>query len=509
MACEISGQGEARADAVLVLSPWALAILLAGSFVVVFDVFVVNVAMPSLQADLHVGFGDAGLVIAVYALAFGSCLIVGGRLGDVHGRRGVFAVGMGGFALASLACGVAPTAPVLIVARAVQGGSAALLFPQVYAYLRLLPDIEARRRAFGALGMTLGMAAIAGQLLSGLLVWADLWGLGWRMVFFITLPVGGSAVMALHCLPDSRGGGRPDFDPVGMVLAVMALAMIVWPLMQVPQLGWPVWTWVCLCSAAALAGGFFCWENRYRRTGRMPLIDPALFGNRPFRVATMAVLLVYSTPASLFLCFSMTLQQDGALSALQTGGLLTPMSIGFILASLLASRLVSRWGWRAIAAGMGLYAAGFVWIAFAVDALARHAISPLIFCLGMGIFGVGQGLSGPPLLNIALGAVDRARAGMAGGVVSTVQQLGVAVGIICATVAFSRPQMSLPEVGQAFWGSTPFGGAMLWNASVMVAALWCLRSMSAGERQKPGIAVPEKTGASQTENCDGQGGDGR
>ena len=202
------------------LSPWGVAVLLTGAFVVVFDVFVVNVAVPSLKADLNADLAETGMVIAVYALSFGASLVVGGRLGDIFGRRRIFSLGMASFAVASLLCGLAPTPTFLISARVMQGFCAALLFPQVYAILRVLHDEAGRARAFGLLGMTLGLAAIAGQLLGGLMIWSDILGFGWRIVFFINLPIGIGAAVLACAIPESRISTPESLDLPGALLAV-------------------------------------------------------------------------------------------------------------------------------------------------------------------------------------------------------------------------------------------------------------------------------------------------
>jgi MFS family permease len=186
-------------------SALALPILLLGGFITVFDLFVVNIAIPSMQADLGASFADIGFVIAGYELAFGVLLIAGGRLGDRHGRRRLFALGMAGFTITSFLCGIAPNAPTLIGARLFQGAAGAILFPQVYALLRVMYDDAGRRRAFGLLGMTLGLAAIAGQVLGGLIVESDMFGLGWRS--------SSSSICRSASSPCSRRGSSPNSDP--------------------------------------------------------------------------------------------------------------------------------------------------------------------------------------------------------------------------------------------------------------------------------------------------------
>src|SRR5690606_9457216 len=215
-------------------SSLALAILLLGGFITVFDLFVVNVAIPSMQADLGAGFAEIGFVIAGYELAFGVLLIAGGRLGDRYGRRRLFVLGMLGFAITSFLCGVAPDSTSLIVARFLQGATGAILFPQVYALLRVLNDDAGRRRAFALLGMTLGLAAIAGQVLGGLIVEGDLFGLGWRVVFLVNLPIGLAAAYLSRAIPESRLLEATAIDWVGIGLATLGLTLLLVPLLEGP-----------------------------------------------------------------------------------------------------------------------------------------------------------------------------------------------------------------------------------------------------------------------------------
>lgn len=182
---------QSRGDGIAAGPPWlGLSILLLAGFVTIFDLFVVNVAIPSMQASLGASLPQIGFIIAGYELAFGVLLITGGRLGDINGRRRLFVLGMAGFTLASALCGLAPNVETLIGARIAQGLTAALLFPQVYASIRVNFSANDSRRAFGLLGMTLGLAAIAGQVMGGFLVEANLFDLGWRTIFLINIPIG-------------------------------------------------------------------------------------------------------------------------------------------------------------------------------------------------------------------------------------------------------------------------------------------------------------------------------
>ncbi|KJG00414.1 MFS transporter, partial [Raoultella planticola] len=213
--------------------PWAgLSVLLLAGFVTIFDLFVVNVAIPSIQAGLGANFAEIGLIVAGYELAFGVLLITGGRLGDRFGRRRLFIIGMAGFTLASAFCGLAPDTGYLISARVLQGLAAALLFPQVYASIRVNFAGNDRRKAFGLLGMTLGLAAIAGQVLGGWLVHVDLFGLSWRTLFLINVPVGVLAILTARSIPESAAPQRPQLDWIGVVLISSGLTLLLVPLIE-------------------------------------------------------------------------------------------------------------------------------------------------------------------------------------------------------------------------------------------------------------------------------------
>jgi len=223
--------------------PWAgLSVLLLAGFVTIFDLFVVNVAIPGIQSGLRADFAQISLVVAGYELAFGVLLITGGRLGDRFGRRRLFIVGMAGFTLASACCGLAPGIGYLISARVLQGLAAALLFPQVYASIRVNFEGNDRRRAFGLLGMRLGLAAIAGQVLGGWLVHVDLFGLSWRNIFLINMPVGAIAILAARAIPESTAPQRPQLDWMGVVLVSIGLTLLLVPLIEGAVQGWPSWS---------------------------------------------------------------------------------------------------------------------------------------------------------------------------------------------------------------------------------------------------------------------------
>lgn len=453
--------------------PWlGLSVLLLAGFVTIFDLFVVNVAIPSMQADLDANFAQIGFIVAGYELAFGVLLITGGRLGDLFGRRRLFVIGMAGFTLASALCGLAPSAEFLIGARVLQGLAAALLFPQVYASIRVNFDGDDSRRAFGLLGMTLGLAAIAGQVLGGWLVHADLFGLGWRSIFLINVPIGLFAIAAARTIPESRAPQRPALDWMGVALVSAGLTLLLVPLIEGPGQGWPAWSLLSL-GVAVLLALFHRQQEQRRMAGGLPLVDMRLLAQRRFALGAVLVLLVYSTSSSFFLCFALLVQTGLGLDPFMAGSIFAPCSVGFVLASLAAPRLVARWGAQAIVAGAMAYAVSIglliaqVWMAGAELVPAR--LIPVLV-----VVGAGQGFIMTPLLNLVLGFVDEAQAGMASGVISTVQQVGAALGVAVVGILFAAA-LTADEgmAAQAGEYASAFVTGMLYNlgAALLVCVL--------------------------------------
>ncbi|MBN3137782.1 MFS transporter [Pectobacterium punjabense] len=464
--------------------PWlGLSVLLMAGFVTIFDLFVVNVAIPSMQADLGASFAQIGFIVAGYELAFGVLLITGGRLGDVFGRRRLFVVGMVGFTIASALCGLAPDAGFLIGARLLQGLTAALLFPQVYASIRVNFNGHDSRRAFGLLGMTLGLAAIAGQVLGGWLVHANLFGLGWRSIFLINVPIGLLAIVTARFIPESRTPQRPSLDWTGVALVSIGLTLLLVPLIEGPGQGWPTWCLWILVAAVVLLGIFYRQQERRRMAGHLPLVDMRLLAQRRFLLGVLLVLLVYSTSSSFFLCFALLVQTGLGLDPFLAGSIFAPCSVGFVLASLAAPRLIARWGTLAIIAGALVYAVAIGLLVTQVqlagaDLVATRLIPVLI------VVGAGQGLIMTPLLNLVLGFVDGPQAGMASGVISTVQQVGAALGVAVVGILFG-PALATGDgaVAQAGQYVSAFVVGMLYN--VGAALLVCILLLMLVRTQRP------------------------
>lgn len=464
--------------------PWlGLSILLLAGFVTIFDLFVVNVAIPSMQAELGASLSQIGFIVAGYELAFGVLLVTGGRLGDLFGRRRLFIIGMAGFTAASLLCGIASTVEILIGARVLQGLAAALLFPQVYASIRVNFSGDDSRRAFGFLGMTLGLAAIAGQIVGGFLVEADIFDLGWRTIFLINVPVGVFAIPMARFIPETRSPERPALDWPGVALVSLGLTALLVPLVEAPSRGWQLWSFLSLVGAALLLAAFYRHQERRRKTGQQPLVDMALMRQSRFAQGGLLVLLIYSTASSFFLCFALLAQTGFGLSPFQAGSVFVPCSIAFVILSLSAPRLVARFGTPAIATGAVVYAVSFavligqVWVAGA-DLVVAHLVPALI------VVGGAQAMIMTPLLNLVLGFVEERQAGMASGVVSTLQQVGAALGVAVVGILFGAALGAHSE-GQAARYASAFVAGMSYNAAAAAMAALLLARLAAREGRMP------------------------
>lgn len=453
--------------------PWAgLSVLLLAGFVTIFDLFVVNIAIPTIQSGLGASFAQIGFIVAGYELAFGVLLITGGRLGDRFGRRRMFIIGMAGFTLASAFCGLAASPGYLICARVLQGLAAALLFPQVYASIRVNFDDNDRRKAFGLLGMILGLAAIAGQVLGGWMVHADLFGLGWRSIFLINVPVGVLAIITARWIPESCAPHRPRLDWAGMALVSMGLALLLIPLIEGPEQGWPLWS---LCSplvALALLGLFYRQQESRRIAGLWPLVDMRLMAQPRFASGALLVLLVYSASSSFFLCFALLMQTGLGLNPFLAGAIFAPCSAGFVLASLAAPKLVARWGTSALVVSALIYAV-FIAVLIAEVKMAGAELEPIRLIPALIMVGAGQGLIMTPLLNLVLGFVDESTSGMASGIVSTVQQVGAALGVAVVGILFKAALSGTHAAPDAGLYASAFVAGMLYNLGAAVL-IWLL-----------------------------------
>ncbi|MEU6589777.1 MFS transporter [Streptomyces sp. NPDC046881] len=420
------------ADAV----PWAaLATVMVGMFMAVLDSFIVVVAGPAIQSDLEATAGELQWVLAGYQLSYAVLLITGGRLADLYGRKRVFVIGTAVFTLSSVACAVAGDPGVLIGARIVQGLGAALMVPQVFAVITLTVSARNRHRVFGVLGVVVGMASVSGQLIGGLLIGADLFHSGWRSVFWVNVPIGiATILLALRAVPESRAERNRTLDVPGVLVLSTALLLLTYPLIQGREAGWPWWTWACLTGSAAAFTVFVALERAVERRGGEPLITLSLFAQRSFSLGIVLVLAVYALLTSYYLALSISLQDGLGMSALGSGLVYTPAAVTFFLCSLIAGRLVPRYGRRVLETGAVVLAAGY--LTTAVVLLSGPRLTPLLVVPTLMLQSVGGGLLITPLLNTVLARIEPESAGMASGSLSTAQQVGAALGVAVVGAVF-------------------------------------------------------------------------
>lgn len=324
-----------------------LAVVLTGAFIAMLDTFIVNVAVPSIRANLHASYADGGLVIAGYTLTYAIGQITGRRLGDAYGRRRVFTAGLATFTLASALCALAPDPAVLVAGRLLQGAAAALLTPQVLAIIRVtFPEGHPRARAFAIMGVVTGMASVLGQILGGLVVEANLWGLAWRPVFLINLPVGAVALAATPLLvPASRPGRAVRLDRSGAAVSTAGLFLLVFPLIEGQQDGWPAWSLAMLAASPVVLAVFIASQTRKTAQDRAPLLDTSLFAGRTFSAGAAAVFALSATMPPLYLAFTVLAQSGYAATPLTAALYFAPLALAFSATSLAASRL-TRYGAR-------------------------------------------------------------------------------------------------------------------------------------------------------------------
>jgi len=418
-------------------NPWsALAVLMCGTFMFVLDFFIVNVALPSIQRGLRADEGAIEWVVAGYAISTAVLLVTGGRLGDQFGRRRVFAIGMVFFVATSAACALAPDPAVLVAARLVQGVGAALMAPNILSILGVVYTGPTRVRAISVYGMVMGLAAISGQLIGGVLIRWDIAGLGWRTIFWINVPLGVLALLASpRLIPESKAERGSRLDLTGVALITACLVAVVLPLVDGRQAGWPAWSWILLGAAAPLAVTFVLHQRRMADRGGVPLLSPQVFSAWPLRAGLLTQPLFWCQQAAGYLVLGLYLQQGRGLSPLSSGAVFAILAVGYLATSFRAPALTVRFGRPVIAVGAVIAAAGDAALYLATAHTGTGGSVAWLFP-GLILLGAGQGLCITPLTTTVLSHADPATAGSVSGALSTAQQLGNSVGVAVTGVLF-------------------------------------------------------------------------
>ncbi|MFD2467432.1 MFS transporter [Amycolatopsis silviterrae] len=461
----------------------ALATVLVAAVLVLADASIVNVAIPVLREDLGASFGQSQLIIAVYQICYAALLITGGRLGDLFGRRRLFVLGLTGFVLTSVACGLAPTPVFLIVARALQGATAALMFPQTLSVIQVAVPRERRPAAIAAFGITSAAATILGPLLSGAIIQLDLLGSSWRPSFLINLPIGAiGLLMAARYLPESRSEQAKKLDFGGVVLITAALAAAIVGLIEGKDQQWPAWA-IGLIVASVPLFALFHWRCRaVQARTQSALVPPALWKDRGFVTGLIVYVLAYSCVLSFFLYQSITLQYGVGYTALQTGLTSTAYAVGTIAGYQIAVRVQKKVAGRTICfAGSALWTVGTAGI-LATVALTGDRLSGWYLLPALVVAGFGAGFMIGPLLGTILSGVHSSDAGAASGLLTTGQQVGGAVGIAVAGAVFLGALGTPGEDGALHHYSGAFTAALILMTAVLAVNTVLVRLLPSAKK---------------------------
>jgi EmrB/QacA subfamily drug resistance transporter len=419
---------------------WAiLALVLIAECMDLLDGTIVNVAAPTIHADLHAGTASLQWIIGGYALAFAVGLIAGGRLGDIYGRKRLFVIGAAGFVVTSLASALAISPAMLVGCRLAQGAAAALLIPQG---LGIVLDVFApaeQPSAFAVFGPVIGLSAVLGPILGGALIAMDAFGTGWRLIFLVNLPLGLiAAIGAARLMPESRASRRPDFDLVGTALAAAGMGLLIYPLIQGREAGWPAWTYLMIAGSAGALAALVAWSRQARRRGRDPLIETSIFRHRSYTAGLGSIVVFFAGMIGMLLVLTLFLQLGEHFSAIHAGLTIAPFAAGSAAGATLAGAvLVPRFGRTVLQVATAILAVGFWWLHQVIAAHGLHT-SSLDLIAPQLVGGLGVGLLIAPLFDFILASVTEAETGSASGVLNAVQQLGGAIGVAAiGTIFFS------------------------------------------------------------------------
>ena len=463
-----------------------VAIVLIGAFMALLDTTIVNVALPSIRTGLHASPASLEWIVSGYALAYGLALVPGGRAGDRFGHKNLFLIGLTIFTLASVACGISGHQAEIVVARIVQGVGAGLFFPAISATIQHSFTGPARSKAFGVLGAVIGVSTAMGPLLGGLIIAGAGTSDGWRWVFLVNLFIGAVAIpLAARRLPSAASHTRRGFDPAALILLTGGLLLLLVPLIEGEQYGWPIWTWICFGGCAVVFALLVGWELRADRRGHDPLLKPGLLRQASFSAGAVFAVVFFGGFSTVFFTLSILWQEGLGHSALITGLVIAPYSAGTLTAAANSDKLSARLGRNVLVLGCSLLTTGLLLVALVVHLTSPNVngwdlIGPLLLA------GLGTGMTIAPNQDFVLATVPRTEAGTAAGILGTSQRLGTAIGIaVVGTVLFGSLRF-LPgphAAAAAFSHSAQL--ALLANVGFAVAALVLVLALP---RQVPGHA---------------------
>ncbi len=429
-----------------------------------------SVALHDIGRSLDASAGGQSLVMSAYSVGFAMLMVIGGRLGDLHGRRRLFLIGMAGFTVTSLAATISPTVGFLIGARAAMGFSAAMMVPQVLATITAATWGKARAKAVGLFGATAGGGTALGQVLGGVLLSGNVFGLGWRAVFALGVPVGLAALLAaVRWMPETLAPGHRHLDLVGTALLGLALLALLVPLAEGSAWGWPWWCWAMIGASVVITAVFWRTQKVLHRKGTIPLVPPPLLQLRTFRLGlVMAVILMAGYGAFTFE-YTLLTQTGLGWSPLHAALVTVPFALVFLVVSIVAGNLVPRFGSRRIltigAAVQGCSLAAIAAVAFAEGG----SLDSLSLGGAMVLMGIGQAMMLGPLVGVVLAEVPAATAGAGSGVFTTTQQASLALGVAGLGAVFGAVAGGPATAPDPSRFATAFGVCLLIQAVAAVA----------------------------------------
>lgn len=415
-----------------------LSAILAAILLNLLDSTVVNVAAPAIRADLGGSYSALQWMAAGYTLALAVALLTGGRLGDMFGRKPVLLAGAAGFLATSALCALAWSPETLIAARVAQGLAAAVMVPQGFGLIRDLFGAKDMGKAFALFGPVIGLATILGPVIAGLLVDADLLGSGWRAIFLINMPVGAYAlIVGARVLPAPSAADRSGgIDVTGMLLGGLGMSMLVYPLVQGRELGWPTWTLAVLAGSVPVLALFALHQLRRSRRGRTPLLRLSVFANRSYSSGVLFVVVFFGTITGFSLAVGLFLQLGLGYTPLSASLAMSSWAIGAFAGSAFSGMAMTRLGRTILHIGLVMMAAGLgglyaVFEAAGTGLTGWHLAAPLL------VFGAGMGMIFVPLFDIIVAGIADHEVGSASAALESIQQLGASLGIaVLGTVFF-------------------------------------------------------------------------
>ncbi|HEY3866908.1 MAG TPA: MFS transporter [Actinocrinis sp.] len=421
-----------------------LTAILAATLLDLLDSTIMNVASPTIHRSLGGGTEALQWFSAAYTLAFAAGLLVGGRLGDKVGRKPMLLWSAVGFTLASVACAAAWSPESLIVARGVQGLLAAMMVPQTFGLIRDLFPGRETMKAFGIFGPSIGLATILGPVVAGVLVDANLLGSGWRAVFLINVPVGVfTVVVGIRTLPAPAAAGRAarralKVDGRSALLGAVAMSMLVYPLIQGRESGWPAWSLILPAASLAVFALFGLRQRALSRSGRHPLVLSGVFANRSYTAGLAFIVVFFGAIIGFALSVGMFLQLGLGYTPMHAALVTASSAGGAFVGSALSAIVGARLGRRILHLGLTVAGAGIVGFCLVLNARGA-AVTGWDLAAPLGGYGLGMGAIFVPLFDIVLGKVRDEHLGSASGVLETVQQLGACLGVaVLGTVFFDR-----------------------------------------------------------------------